>query len=367
MAQLRAPLASAIGRTVWVPPPPLWVTAVPNPVPPVSRDVSRLLLRSLLIDTTMTADQWNMQLVAWGTGLAGRQWQAEVAAPQPGRPFYASLATIPAHVSTAVVRTSYATAWTQKVADADSHHAPHAATATAITLDGLLNAIELRADDCDNNNPHLPAGLLGLLQFPGLRMAYDFPRPQRIVTGLTLMGVLHPVFTALFSAIHHLGWNDLLFETEGGACFRGVHHSPTVKVTVGGKQIKINPFKNPDATMVTRLNTLASAGDRAAVVSACRAARSLSQHGLGAAIDFNVPENQPGSATRPFGSMDPRIVAIFEAFQFRFGACFNPTDPMHFEYCQSPCAPASANAGTLGAVVTSRMLLPLRATERVLT
>jgi len=101
-------------------------------------------------------------------------------------------------------------------------------------------------------------------------------------------------------------------------------------------------------------------------INAYRAARTLSQHGLGAAIDFNVPENQPGSSTRPFGSMDPRIVAIFEAFHFRFGGCFNPRDPMHFEYCETPCAPASANAGTLGRVITPRMLLPLRATDRVL-
>jgi hypothetical protein len=366
MAGLRTALASAIRKTVWVPPAPPWVTAVPNPVPPVTREVSQLLLRYLLVDTTMTADQWNMQLVAWGTGLAGRQWQAEVAAPQPGRPFYASLATIPAHVSTVAVRAAYDTAWQQKRADADARHAPHAAAATTITLDGLLNAIELRADNCDNDNPHLPTGLIGSLQFPGLQMAYDFPRPKRTVTGLPLMRVLHPVYTALFSAIRDLGWNDLLFECEGGACFRGVHHSPTVKVTVGGTQIKINPFKDPDATMVTRLNTLATAGDRTIVVNACRAARTLSQHGLGAAIDFNVPENQPGSSTRPFGSMDPRIVAIFEAFHFRFGGCFNPRDPMHFEYCETPCAPASANAGTLGRVITPRMLLPLRATDRVL-
>jgi hypothetical protein len=64
--------------------------------------------------------------------------------------------------------------------------------------------------------------------------------------------------------------------------------------------------------------------------------------------------------------MDPRMVAIFEAFHFNFGACFTPTDPMHFDYCQAPCAPAAANAGTLGPVVTERMLMPMRATDRVL-
>jgi hypothetical protein len=39
---------------------------------------------------------------------------------------------------------------------------------------------------------------------------------------------------------------------------------------------------------------------------------------------------------------------------------------MHFDYCQAPCAPAAANAGTLGPVVTPRLLMPIRATERVL-
>jgi hypothetical protein len=84
------------------------------------------------------------------------------------------------------------------------------------------------------------------------------------------------------------------------------------------------------------------------------------------AIDFNVPENQPDVLDRPFGSMDPRIVAIFQAFHFQFGGCFPHTDPMHFDYCRAPCAPAAANAGTLGPVVTPRLLMPIRATERVL-
>jgi hypothetical protein len=117
---------------------------------------------------------------------------------------------------------------------------------------------------------------------------------------------------------------------------------------------------------VTRLNINATAAQRAETIAASRAARTMSQHGLGAAIDFNVPENQQDSGARPFGSMDPRIVAIFEAFHFKFGACFNPTDPMHFEYCQTPCAPAAANAGSLGPVVTPRLLMPIRATGRVL-
>ena len=364
MASLRNPVASAIRQQVWVPPSPPWVSAVPNPVPPVSAGVSRLLLRHLLIDSTMTATQWNLQLSAWGNGLAGRQWQAEVSAPQPGRPFYASLVTIPAHVSTATVRASFATAWTAKLRDADARNTPHAAGATAVTLSGLLNAVELK--ECDNGSRHLPQRTISSLSLQGLEMAFEFPQPKRIVTSLALLTQLHPVYTAIFAAIRELGWNDLLYETEGGACFRGVNHPAAFTLTIGGAPVRVNAFKNPNQTTVTRLNTNATAAQRGQTIAASRAARTMSQHGLGAAIDFNVPENQQETAARPFGSMDPRIVAIFEAFHFRFGACFTPTDPMHFEYCETACAPAAANAGTLGSVVTPRLLLPLRVTDRVL-
>ena len=363
LADMQRRINGATRTNWWIPPPPTWITAVPNPIPAVSTGVQRLLTRYLFINTTMTADQWNRQFSAWGTGLAGRQWQAEVQAPQPGRPFYASLAAIPAHVNTAAPRAAFATSWTQRLADTDAAHAPHAAGATVVTLAGLQNAVQLR--DCDNGNRHLPAGALGALPLQGLEMAFNYPRPARIITSLPLMQQLHPVCTALFRAIRELGWNDLLYETEGAACFRGIKHPASARVTEGGVQITVDPFTAPNATTVTRINTLFTAAQRARVIAATRTARNISEHGLGAAIDFNVPENQQDIAARPFGSMDPRIVAIFEAFHFRCGACFNPTDPMHFEYCQAPCAPAPANAGALGPVVTPRMLMPVAATGSV--
>lgn len=365
MSHLRGPVAAALKQTLWVPPPPAWVTAVPNPVPPVTRDVSRLLLRYLLLDTTMTADQWNQRLVAWGTGLAGRQWQAEVAAPQPGRPFYASLTTIPAHVNTDARRAAFRTAWDARVDDTRRRHTPHADGATVVTLDGLLNAVALR--QCEDNNPHLPAGSYATLDLQGLELAYGFPRATRTITRLALLPQLHPVYSALFKAIRELGWNDLLYESEGGACFRGTKKGAAAAVTINGKQVTVDPFNGPDATTVTRINSLFNAAQRNKVLAACRSARTMSDHAMGAAIDFNVPENGQNVAGRQLGSMDPRIVAIFEAFHFEFGACFDQSDPMHFGYCERPCAPAAANAGTLGPVVTTRMLLPLRATDRVLT
>lgn len=363
MAQLRNVVAGAMRTTVWVPPPPPFVTAVPNPIPPVSAEVRALLMRHLLIDTVMTADQWNARLVSWGTGLAGRQWQAEVGAPQPGRPFYASLATIPAHVNTATEQAAFTRAWDLRVGEVNARNAPHAPGAAVVTLSGLLNAVELRT--CVNS-PHLPAGIIRPLTLAGLEFAFDYPAANRKVTSLPLMTRLHPVYTALFTAIRDLGWQDLLYQCGGGGCFRGTKHGVVVRVNVGGSQISINPFDGPNATKVTQLNTHGTPEDRTRVINAALVAQQLSNHGRGAAIDFNTFENDQGIALRPLGSMDPRIVAIFEAFHFNFGACFRPTDPMHFDYCDAPCAPAAANAGTLGPVITQRMLLPMRATDRVL-
>jgi len=361
MAHLRNAVASATRDAWWVPPAPAFVTAVPNPIPPMSAEVSRLFLRYLLVDTTMPAAEWNGRLSAWGTSLAGRQWQAEVGAPQPGRPFYATLVTIPAHVNTATARASLATAWTQRRADTDAANSPLAATAAAVTLAGLRNAVALR--ECDDANPHLPAGVFTAVDLQGLELATDFPQTRgRVVTRLTLLSLLRRVYTELFRAIRELGWNDLLYQTGGGGCFRGIRHPAAARVTVGGVSVLVDPFHRPDATTVARVNANFTAAQRTRALRAVQSARRMSEHSLGAAIDFNVPENEQDTAARPFGSMDPRLVAIFEAFHFRFGGCFGTTDPMHFEYCQSPCAPAAANAGALGPVVTPRLLVPAQAT-----
>jgi len=365
MARLRTLVANATRQTWWLPPAPSFVTVVPDPVPPLSTEVAQLLLRHALIDTTMTADQWNARLVEWGSGLAGRQWQAEVFAPQPGRPFYATLVAVPPHINTATTRASVNTSWSQRRSDTDARLTPHAAGATTVTLDGLRNAIALR--ECENDSPHLPSGAIARVSMQGLELTYDFPRARgRTITELPVMAQLRPVYTALFQAIRALGWNDLLYQTSGAACFRGIKHPAAARILVNGKQVTIDPFNNPTATTVTQVNTLFSGPDRARVIAATHTARTLSEHGLGAAIDFNVPENEQNVAARRFGSMDPRIVAIFEAFHFRCGARFDPPDPMHFDYCQAPCAPAAANAGTLGPVVTRQTLIPITATSRVL-
>jgi hypothetical protein len=338
------------------------VTVVPNPLPPLSADVTAIVTRYLLIDTVMPIDRWNAQLHAWGTGLAGRQWQAEVNAPDPGRPFYAGLLAVPAHVNTAAARARLDAGWQNRLAATDAQFPPHAAGAAVVTLSGLRNAEALR--DCPSADPHLPAGAFERIDLQGLELVVDFPSTTTNPTTrrrLSLMGDLRPVYVPLFQAIRELGWNDLLYQTSGGACFRGVKHEAGHRVTINGAQVPVAPFSNPNATTVDRINNASTAVQRRRVLAAARSARTMSEHGLGAAIDFNVPENRDNVATRVLGSMDPRIVAIFEAFHFRWGACFAPTDPMHFDYCQAACAPAAANAGAGGPAVTPRQLMPARA------
>ena len=56
---------------------------------------------------------------------------------------------------------------------------------------------------------------------------------------------------------------------------------------------------------------------------------SISMHTWGLAVDLNVPTNQRGT----HGDMDPRVVAIFKSWGFRWGGEYvhAPPDPMHFE------------------------------------
>lgn len=55
--------------------------------------------------------------------------------------------------------------------------------------------------------------------------------------------------------------------------------------------------------------------------------RPLSMHAWGLAIDINTLENPKGVRPR----MDPRIVAIFEKWGFRWGGRWSPPDGHHFE------------------------------------
>jgi hypothetical protein len=56
-------------------------------------------------------------------------------------------------------------------------------------------------------------------------------------------------------------------------------------------------------------------------------ARGLSLHTWGIAVDLNVSGNQVGTA----GTLDPRVVRIFESWGFAWGGRWSVPDPMHFE------------------------------------
>ncbi|MEJ8836853.1 M15 family metallopeptidase [Ramlibacter sp. AN1133] len=342
MADVRQAIHNATGTRWWLPPAPDFVIAVPNPIPAISAEVRQLVMRLGFIDTVLPAADWNGRYRSWRAGLAGRQWDSEIHAAQPGLPLYASLLTVPAHISTAAMRAAFQTAWSQRLAAVDAQHPRMATNAAQVTLSGLRNAEALR-DDVGANPP---AGALAALGLQGLELASDLPLRDggRTIRRLTLLSQLHPVFTAVFRAIRELGWNDLLYQTSGSAVFRGIKHNPRI-VDASGNTIAVRPFSAPTQQTVDRINNDASPASRAAVIRAATvSARTMSDHALGIAVDMNYPENVDNAAGRQFGSMDPRLVALFEAFHFHWGADFSPTDPHHFEYCETPCAPAAAAA-----------------------
>ncbi|HTL22784.1 MAG TPA: M15 family metallopeptidase, partial [Mycobacteriales bacterium] len=53
----------------------------------------------------------------------------------------------------------------------------------------------------------------------------------------------------------------------------------------------------------------------------------VSLHTWGIAIDIDAPHNARGTR----GTIDPRVVAIFKRWGFRWGGDWDWTDPMHFE------------------------------------
>lgn len=341
LSHVRQAIQNATRTRWWIPPAPAFVTAVPNPMPGVSAEVQRLITRLGFIDTVMSPADWNARYAFWRRGLAGRQWDSELNAAQPGRPLYAGLLTVPAHLGTATDRdrAAFARAWTRRLAEVDALHPPMAPTATQVTLDGLRNAAMLRQDAPASR----PAGLLGPLNLQGLQLARGrFPLVDGgpVSEQVDLLRRVHPAFAAMFAAARELGWNDLMYQTSGTAAFRGIKHNPRV-VNAAGVSLGA-PFSAPTQALVDRINNEATPASRAAVIRAATvAARTMSDHALGIAVDLNYPENVDNAGSRPFGSMDPRLVALFEAFNFRWGAGFSPTDPHHFEYCENPCAPAA--------------------------
>lgn len=275
LQSLRDDVHKASHVDFWLPSPPQFVTRFADPSPGLSGQTRGLVVGRRLIDPTLGAAEYRRRFELWRVGPAGRLWRLETGREAvPGRaagaPFYAELFTIPPSIDIAPQRVQVQAAWARRLA----------------AFEARLTSVPLTS--CDNSyltGLHLTARI----SLRGLELRSQFPSPVSAPALGTLTGLaaVRPAFEAAFQAIVDLGWNDLLVETQGMGCFRG-------------KKIPGNPA----------------------------AARRMSEHSLGIAIDLNVFENQQNTA----GSMDPRIVALFEAFRFQWGKGFRVPDPMHFEY-----------------------------------
>jgi hypothetical protein len=275
MHALAAEVRTATSLDFWLPAPPAFAGRFPASVPGVSPQVTQLITARRLTDTSVDAAAYRTRFTTWQSGAPGRAWRLETGRDTtPGRaaaaPFYPSLFTIPGTINIAAERSQVARAWAQRLADVDAGR-----TSKPLT-------------DCDNTYM-ARLGLTTPIPLKGLQLRTHFPSPATASTLTTLTGLaaVRTAFEAAFQAVVDLGWNDLLFETQGMGCFRG-------------KKIPGNPA----------------------------AARRMSEHSLGIAIDLNVFENGQNTT----GSMDPRLVALFEAYRFRWGKGFPTPDPMHFEY-----------------------------------
>ncbi len=281
MGSVRDAIRTRMKKNWWVPPSPVFVTPFSSSLPSFTTGVQRMILRSLLIDTTLSSADYNAHFNNWKNGLAGRQWRMETgvdpASPGAGRPFYPQLLNIPAGVNIAAQKTQIDQAWRQRRDQTDAKHPVNSAPSTAALI------------QCENDRlEHL--GLTEIASLGGLELVYDYPKlePAKAFTKLPVLTVIKPTFEQFCSTVHELGWNDLLFQTQGAFCFRGTKIS----------------------------------GNAAG-------ARNISNHGYGIAYDVMNHENEQGQR---HATTDPRIVAVFEAFHFQWGLSFPTPDPMHFDY-----------------------------------
>jgi subtilisin family serine protease len=285
MDAIRADIRTATRLDWWIPPFPPFVGAIPATWErwgPVVRDLvagARLMVGD-------GPEGHHTRFHSWQAGLAGRQWRREVgldADPAgPGRPIYESLLQIPPKRDLGDARRQVERSWERRLSLLDARLPP---LSEQSTKDLVL---------CDNGA--LPAGQFEMAWLGGIEMLSSFPAlAGTSATGsLRVLGAIRPIVEELFSAVAGLGWNDLVFQVGGSTCFRGM--------------------RSHDA----------DAGARSS------AARRLSSHGYGLAVDVNTFENRRGSS----GAIDPGVVAIFEAFGFRWGGFRPVQDPAHFEYSE---------------------------------
>ncbi len=286
VAILRDRVETATGKRWWVPPPPPYVApiAVNDPgLTPLLHPLVQAVPGLLLTSGSAATDA---QFAQWQTGRPGKMWQLEVGqAPQFAGTLILPMEQVVTPLPSVDLTKSKLLAdpiWQQRVVD------------TQQQLPDDLAAQVASLTTCDPTP--MPDTFYQTVSVGGLQIAYDFPAlvGASRVLDLTVNSALVDTFAAVLTALFELGWNDLVFQSSGAACFRGEKVPPTV------------------TDVQTQLH----------------AARKMTTHGLGVAVDFNSVEAPQGTS----GDMDWRVVALMEALRFTWGACFPTPDPMHFEY-----------------------------------
>jgi hypothetical protein len=243
-----------------------------------------------LVDAAETLDTLKQREKQWRDSLAGRQWRIETGrakdpatgAANPGLPFYAGVRA----------------PWPPSPAD------------TIRPIDRRLKALwQTGSGDRSALRPKFDREMAGA-EWGDLEVVRQFPRLRgaKLQGPLPVMKLLAPHITLLFRTVRELGWNDLLFQTMGAYAFRqstGTAGVPSNHAT--GLAIDINSFENPQVGRPPKGATVWAPG---------------------------------------WSALDPRIVAIFEFFGFRWGRSIRQdsqplagSDPMHFELWVGTASP----------------------------
>jgi len=298
---LRDSVNTATSLSWWLPPVPIFTAGLPVTLPAgmgLSTQALQLANTLGLRSASNNALTLANSFYNWRNTEPGHQWRAETGQHSGllgGKPFY-PFASAPAAINAAAARLSIQRVWTDRLAQTDRSH-PIPSGSTQAQVQAIQTRRRQSLTRCDNTRiRHL--SLISNISLQGLNLAYHFPITTtytgRVISRLNLLTQLHPTLRALFNDIYSRGWNDLLFQTSGAGCFRGI--------------------KKPSSTPHARRYS---------------ASRVISNHSYGMAMDFNVVENPNGSTHETFC---PRIVAAMEHYGFTWGKSFRTPDPHHFEY-----------------------------------
>jgi D-alanyl-D-alanine carboxypeptidase len=300
MEWLRDQVAKQSGYSWWIPTPPPWVNASGYLGVLGSLEDFPLALR--VQEQTLFKETWpesekgyEAAFGRWRDGPAGTSWRLEVGLDKSksgagaGLPFYPEVVAggIPSHVNTSADMAKMDAIWQKVLNDL-----PKISDPVAFLLNG------------GNKQAYLATGAAKMdqLSLGGLQLAYSYPiltkhrsDVRTRIRKAAVLSSLAAIFSSVFSTMYELGWNDLCFQLQGTFLFRG-------------KKSK----------------------EKALPADKLRRAKQLSKHGYGKAVDINPTENPIG---RALPRIDPRVVALFEAFGFTNLGC-EPSEPdaMHFEY-----------------------------------